>query len=139
MGEAQLDGTWRSVLVSGAGAGAQGLFSLDVTAPDAFSKDQVLWEFTDADHTGMGNVLGKRLILVGTGKYLETTDNSAPTQPAASFYALLDVASPIADRSKLQGTPSDCLAARCCSPWATRRSPTATPVGAGSQPTGKPS
>lgn len=59
VGEAQLDGQWRSVLVSGAGAGAQGIFALDVSDPTAFSKDSVLWEFTDADHPAMGNVLGK--------------------------------------------------------------------------------
>jgi len=59
VGEAQLNGQWRSVLVSGAGAGAQGIYALDVTEPDAFTKDKVLWEFTDADHPAMGNVLGK--------------------------------------------------------------------------------
>jgi type IV pilus assembly protein PilY1 len=57
--EAYVDGQWRSVLVSGAGGGAQGIFALDVTEPDSFSKDKVLWEFTDADHPAMGNVLGK--------------------------------------------------------------------------------
>ncbi|MDP2073163.1 pilus assembly protein [Hydrogenophaga sp.] len=65
VGDAHLNGQWRSVLVSGAGAGAQGIFALDVTEPDSFSEAQVLWEFTDADHTAMGNVLGKpRLVRV---------------------------------------------------------------------------
>lgn len=57
--EAQIEGQWRSVLVSGAGAGAQGIFAIDVTDPDGFTKDNVLWEFTDADHPALGNVLGK--------------------------------------------------------------------------------
>jgi type IV pilus assembly protein PilY1 len=57
--EAQIDGQWRSVLVSGAGAGAQGIFAIDVTDPEGFTKDNVLWEFTDADHPALGNVLGK--------------------------------------------------------------------------------
>jgi len=63
VGEAQVHGQWRSVLVSGAGAGAQGIYALDVTEPDSFSKDKVLWEFTDADHPAMGNVLGKPRIV----------------------------------------------------------------------------
>ncbi|WP_332740299.1 pilus assembly protein [Hydrogenophaga sp.] len=57
--EAQIGGQWRSVLVSGAGAGAQGIFAIDVTDPEGFTKDNVLWEFTDADHPALGNVLGK--------------------------------------------------------------------------------
>ena len=71
--EAQVGDQWRSVLVSGTGAGVQGIFALDVTDPDSFTKDSVLWEFTDADHPAMGNVLGKpriarvRMNNTGTG------------------------------------------------------------------------
>jgi len=50
---------------------------------------------------------GKRLIVVGTGKYLESTDNSVPAAPTNSVYALLDSASPIADRSQLQAISID--------------------------------
>ena len=57
--EVQVNAQWRSVLVSGAGGGAQGIFAIDVTDPESFTKAQVMWEFTDADHTAMGNVLGK--------------------------------------------------------------------------------
>ncbi|MBK6746568.1 PilC/PilY family type IV pilus protein [Ottowia sp.] len=62
VGEAQrLDGAralqWRTLLVSGMGGGAQGVFALDVTDPDNFSKDGVLFEFTDADDRDMGNVV----------------------------------------------------------------------------------
>jgi type IV pilus assembly protein PilY1 len=35
---------WRTVLVSGLGAGGKGVFALDVTDPTNFSKDNVLWE-----------------------------------------------------------------------------------------------
>ncbi len=62
--EAQLtasDGTttWKTVLVSGMGGGAQGIFALDVTDPDAFDKSKVMFEFTDADDVDMGNVIGQ--------------------------------------------------------------------------------
>ena len=48
---------WGTALASGMGGGAQGLFALDVTTPETFSKDNVLWEFTDADDADMGNLL----------------------------------------------------------------------------------
>lgn len=44
----------RSVLVSGLGGGASGVFALDVTEPAAFSARQVMWEFSGADDADMG-------------------------------------------------------------------------------------
>lgn len=55
--------TWKSVLVSGTGAGGQGLFALDVTDPTAFSASKVMWEFTDADDSDLGYVVGQPQIL----------------------------------------------------------------------------
>ena len=69
VGEADLNpGTtgsrdWRTVLVSGAGGGGQGVFALDVTNPSAFDTSKVLWEFTDRDDVDMGNVIGKPQII----------------------------------------------------------------------------
>ncbi len=69
---------WRTILIGGLRAGGQGLFALDVSNPDEFAptvvaagattaeidantlaneqraKDLVLWEFTDADDSGLG-------------------------------------------------------------------------------------
>jgi len=49
---------WRSVLVSGLRKGGQAVFGLDVTDPSQFSesqaKNQVIWEFTDADDSDLG-------------------------------------------------------------------------------------
>lgn len=59
VGEAQLPGGWRTVLVSGTGGGGQGVFALDVTDPSTFDATKVLWEFTDADDPDLGNVLGQ--------------------------------------------------------------------------------
>ncbi|MYN17045.1 pilus assembly protein PilY [Rugamonas sp. FT107W] len=49
-------GTWRTVLVSAMGGGAQGLFALDVTDPEALNEASALWEFTDRDDPMMGNL-----------------------------------------------------------------------------------
>lgn len=67
--EAQVGSNWKSVLASGFGGGAQGVFALDVTDPTgsaggaAFGTSNVLWEFTDKDDGDMGNVMGKPVIV----------------------------------------------------------------------------
>jgi type IV pilus assembly protein PilY1 len=57
IGEAQVGGNWKTLLVSGMGGGAQGVFALDVSNPTSFGVDNVLFEFTDANDPDMGNVL----------------------------------------------------------------------------------
>jgi type IV pilus assembly protein PilY1 len=53
------DGGWHSVLVGGFGAGAQGVYALDITDPTPeLAKDLVLWEFTDASRNGTGGLDG---------------------------------------------------------------------------------
>ncbi len=68
VGEAKIGTKWRTVLASGMGGGAQGVFVLDVTDPDHFedgSTDQskVLFEFTDQDDPRMGNILTQPQLL----------------------------------------------------------------------------
>ncbi|SDC20408.1 type IV pilus assembly protein PilY1 [Cupriavidus sp. YR651] len=66
--EAQIGGTWKSVLTGGFGGGAQGVYALDVTDPtgsrsgSAFGASNVIWEFTDKDDADMGNVMGTPVI-----------------------------------------------------------------------------
>lgn len=55
-GEAMISGAGKTVLISGMGGGAQGVFALDVTDPARFADGGVLWEFTDRDDAMMGNV-----------------------------------------------------------------------------------
>jgi type IV pilus assembly protein PilY1 len=58
VGEASAGGQWKTVLVSGLGGGAQGVFALDVTNPDSFGKGRgAMFEFTDADDPDMGNLM----------------------------------------------------------------------------------
>ena len=80
--DAYVNNQWRSILVSGVGAGGQGIFALDVTKPETFSKNNVLWEFTDRDHYAMGNVIGTPQILK-----LRTTDIG--TTPFYKWYAVV--------------------------------------------------
>lgn len=61
--EAQVGSAWQTVLVSGTGAGGQGVFALDVTDPNSFGASKVMWEFTDRDDPDLGNVIGRPQIL----------------------------------------------------------------------------
>jgi len=61
--DARVGADWRTLLVAGFGAGAQGVFALDVTDPGAVDAGAALWEFTDEDDADIGNVVGMPLIL----------------------------------------------------------------------------
>lgn len=80
--EAYVNNQWRSVLVSGVGAGGQGIYALDVTSPDSFTASNVMWEFTDRDSPAMGNVIGTPKILK-----LRTTD--VGTTASYKYYAVV--------------------------------------------------
>jgi type IV pilus assembly protein PilY1 len=106
--EAQLDGNWRTVLVSAMGAGAQGVFALDVTNPSVFPQaGGVLWEFTDRDDAAMGNVTSlpqivrlrlrsaanayRYFALVSSGVNSQASDGNAdPANAGALFLLALD-------------------------------------------------
>ncbi len=66
--EVKVNGAWKTVLVAGVGAGAQGVFALDVTNPAAFGPANVLFEFSDADDADFGNVLSSpEIVKLQTG------------------------------------------------------------------------
>lgn len=83
VGEAYINSDWKSILVSGVGGGAQGIFALDVTNPETFSKDNVLWEFTDRDSASLGNVVGTPQIVK-----LRVTDGTT-TSTTYKWYAIV--------------------------------------------------
>ncbi len=76
-GDVQINDKWTSIVASGLRSGGQSVFVLDVTNPDTFSKDDVLWEFSDEVDADLGYTFGqpqiKRMandkwaILVGSG------------------------------------------------------------------------
>ena len=74
-GEAQLTGGWATVLASGMGMGARGLFALDISNPGAFDKGQgALWEFTEHDDPAIGNLReAPHIVKLDVGK-----DGAAP-------------------------------------------------------------
>lgn len=63
MGDAYINGSWRTMLVSTLGAGGRAIFALDITQPSSINASDVMWEVEadsgDADLRHMGNMLGK--------------------------------------------------------------------------------
>ena len=80
--EAYVGSQWRSVLVSGVGAGGQGIYALDVTDPGNFSRSNVMWEFTERDSPAMGNV-------IGTPKILKMRTSAPNATPAFKYFAVV--------------------------------------------------
>lgn len=77
--EAQLNFTdsatdWKTVLVGSTGRGGAGVFALDVSRPDQFAAQHILWEFTRTDDSDLGLVLGAPQILK-----FKTSGSNAPT------------------------------------------------------------
>jgi type IV pilus assembly protein PilY1 len=82
-GEALLNGRWRSVLVSGMGMGARGVFALDVSDPAGFDAGMgALWEFTDKDDPAIGFVRSAPLVA-------KLTIGGAAGVPLYRYFALV--------------------------------------------------
>lgn len=54
VGDAYLGSRWKTLLLGSTGAGGKAVFAIDVTAPNNFTAEKMLWEFT---HSEMGIAL----------------------------------------------------------------------------------
>ena len=91
--------SWRTVLVSGLGAGGRGVFALDVTDPRKFKESEakklVLWEFTDKDDLQLGYTLARPTVaLMPNGRWAAILgngyNNKDPSGEAVLFILFLD-------------------------------------------------
>ncbi|MDN3639512.1 PilC/PilY family type IV pilus protein [Simiduia curdlanivorans] len=62
VGDVYVGGSWKTILVGAYGAGARGIFALDVSNPESFSASDVLFEFDETDDPLIGNILGELTI-----------------------------------------------------------------------------
>lgn len=102
--DAKVGANWKSVLVSGLGAGGQGVFALDVTDPTQFSQANAsslaLWEFTDKDDPDLGYTFGQPLIkkmnngkwaaIFGNGYNSAENDGSVGSDRGALFILFIE-------------------------------------------------
>ena len=99
---------WKTVLVSGTGAGGRGVFALDVSKPESFGASNVMWEFTPSDDDDIGYVVGRPQLLKfktgantyrwfaavasGVNNYDSTFSNQGGSAQPALFLLALDKA-----------------------------------------------
>lgn len=79
-GDAYINSTWRTVLLSGLNAGGRGIFALDITDPTQFSEanssKNVLFEYNSTTDTDTGYIWQQPLILkMNTGKWAAVFGN----------------------------------------------------------------
>ncbi|MCB1776268.1 MAG: hypothetical protein KDI50_02420, partial [Candidatus Competibacteraceae bacterium] len=80
---------WNTVLVATLGAGGRGVFALDVTDPDAFNTDKVLWEFTDPD---LGFVMGEpQVVRMANGQWAAVFGNGYNSDSQQAFLFIVDL------------------------------------------------
>jgi type IV pilus assembly protein PilY1 len=76
VGDAYLDGAWKTVLLGTTGAGARAIFALDVTNPCAFDANKVLWELDETWDADLGFTLAKPIIArLNNGKWAAVFGN----------------------------------------------------------------
>lgn len=67
IGDALVNGDWRTIVVGSSGAGGRSIFALDISDPTSMTSGDVLWEFT---HPEMGYSLGRpALVPLPNGKF----------------------------------------------------------------------
>jgi len=91
--DAWFGGKWRSVLVGSLGAGGRGIYALDVTSPQTFSANEVLWEFTSADDPDLGYTFGEPSISrLADGTWVAIFGNGYNSASGRNYLYVLDLA-----------------------------------------------
>jgi type IV pilus assembly protein PilY1 len=94
VGDAFINGSWKTILVGTLGAGAQGFFVLDVTDPEHFSKSKVLFEIGAGDYNAVGNIMGKPLIAPVAGRWKIVVGNGYNSSEGYAQLLVIDIAAP---------------------------------------------
>ncbi|XQR91463.1 pilus assembly protein PilC [Stutzerimonas urumqiensis] len=92
LGDAWIDGAWKTLAIGSTGAGGRSIFALDITDPGNMTADSVLWEFT---HPEMGYTLGRpSLVPLPNGKFgvIVTSGYERSTETTAGYVWVLDAA-----------------------------------------------
>lgn len=89
--EAYLGGEWKSVLIGTTGAGGRSIFALDITNPDSFDANKILWEFADPD---LGFTIGRPTIgQLKDGTWVVVFGNGYESDNGKAFIFVVDLAS----------------------------------------------
>lgn len=96
IGDAYFDSAWHSMLVASFGAGARGIYALDVTKTLAnatdFGASKIMWEFTDADDADMGFVTAyPHVVRMRNGSWAAIFGNGADSANGVSKLYIRDI------------------------------------------------
>lgn len=81
-------GQWRSILVGTQGRGGRQVFALDITDPDTFDTNSILWEFTDAD---LGQFIGNPVLTrLNNGSWAVLIGNGYNSDQNRGFLFVID-------------------------------------------------
>lgn len=103
--DAYINGNWKNILVGTLGAGGRGIYVLDVTDPNNFKAENVLFELTEANYPKLGNITGTPIIAPGKDNrwkiYLGNGYNSdevsgSTTADDKGYLAIIDIENEIA-------------------------------------------
>jgi type IV pilus assembly protein PilY1 len=90
VGDAYLDGSWKTMLLGGLNAGGKSIYALDITSPDTFSATNVKWEFTDSD---MGYSFSQPQIgVLQSGQWVAVFGNGYNSTNGGSYLYIVDLA-----------------------------------------------
>lgn len=105
-GDAYLGGSWKSVLLAGAGLGGKSVMALDVTDPaTSFDDDNILWEVSS---NNIGHVLGRgQVILAPDEKWYAIFGNGLNSTNQQSGLIVVDLESGDIVREIMTGAGSD--------------------------------
>lgn len=109
VGDVLLEGSWRTVLVGGLRGGGQGYFALDVTDPARFdesnARELVLWEFTAADDSDLGNTFSQpNIVRLPHGQWAAVFGNGPNSASNRTVLFIVNMAGPGADGVWERGT-----------------------------------
>ncbi|AIY43276.1 Type IV fimbrial biogenesis protein PilY1 [Collimonas arenae] len=92
-GDAYVGGAWKNILLGSTGAGAQSVFSIDVTKTDGLAESSVLWEYNaTASDADMGNVLGApAVVLLANNKWAAIFGNGYNSANGHAVLYLVDI------------------------------------------------
>jgi|GEM_PF-708733 len=98
VGDAYINGSWKTILIGTLGAGAAGVFALDVTNPESFTKDNVLFEINTDDSgvykNDIGNVMGKPIIAPVAGRWKAIFGNGYNSKGGKGELFVVDIEKP---------------------------------------------
>ncbi|KRG43357.1 fimbrial protein [Stenotrophomonas panacihumi] len=93
LGDALVDGNWKTVLVGGLGAGGRSVYGLDISNPSEFDESNVMWEVTSTTQPDLGYVMGKPVVVpLQNGRWVALFGNGYNSTNGRAGLFVVDIA-----------------------------------------------